>query len=120
MKSFVHVITDYGSGDPAFGEVSQRLYNLVPEATLHFTSVHAFDTVATGFWIYQYGLGPHPKPMFIFANTAPRKDKKEAREHNEGELMMYGKLKNGVVIMAVNAGYCFSFVKNELEDFRVV
>lgn len=120
MKSFVHVITDYGTGDPAFGEVTQRIYASIPDAQLHFTSVHAFDTLATGFWIYQYGMGPHPEPMFIFANTAPRKDKKEARQHNEGEQMMYGKLKNGVVIMAVNAGYCFSFVKHELDKFSVV
>lgn len=120
MKTFIHIITDYGTGDPAFGEVVQRVHGLIPEATTHLTSVYAFDTLATGFWIYQYGLGPHPEPMYIFANTAPRKDKKVARKNNEGELMMYGKLKNGVVIMAVNAGYCFSFVKDELKEFGVV
>lgn len=120
MQPFIHVITDYGTGDPAFGEVAQRIYTFIPDCHVFYTSVRAFDTLATGFWIAQYGLGVHPEPMFIFANTAPRKDKKEAREHNEGEQMMYGQLKNGVRIMAVNAGYCFSFVKNELADFRAV
>jgi S-adenosylmethionine hydrolase len=120
MRPFIHVITDYGTGDPAFGEVAQRIYSLIPNSVLHFTSVHAFDTLATGFWIAQFGLGPHPEQSYIFANTAPRKDKKEAREHNEGERMMYAKLKSGVAVMAVNAGYCFSLIKDEIDDFKTV
>ncbi len=120
MHPFIHIITDYGTGDPAFGEVNQRIHVLVPQATTHLTSVGAFDTLATGFWISQYALGPAPSPLYIFANTAPRKDKKTARKNNEGEKMMYGKLNNGVSIMAVNAGYCFSFVKKDLKDFREV
>jgi S-adenosylmethionine hydrolase len=120
MRPFIHVITDYGTGDPAFGEVAQRIYSLIPDSSLHFTSVHAFDTLATGFWIAQFGLGPHPEPSYIFANTAPRKDKKEAREHNEGERMMCAKLNNGVVVMAVNAGHCFSFIKQEIDEFKTV
>lgn len=120
MSLFIHVVTDYGTGDPAFGEVSQRILSEIPEAQLHLTSVDAFDTLATGFWIYQFGMAPHPTPMFIFANTAPRKDKTEAREHNEGERMMYGKLSTGVEILAVNAGYVFSFVKPYLTEFKVV
>jgi S-adenosylmethionine hydrolase len=120
MKHFIHLLTDYGTGDPAFGEVIQRTQALIPEATIYPTSVGPFDTLATGYWIYQFGLGPHPQPMTIFANTAPRKDKKKARKHNEGEKMMYGVLGNGVGVLAVNAGYCFSFIKPELAEFRVV
>lgn len=120
MKHFIHLLTDYGTGDPAFGEVIQRTQALLPDATIYPTSVDPFNTLATGYWIYQFGLGPHPKPMSIFANTAPRKDKKEARKYNEGEKMMYGVLNNGVGVLAVNAGYCFSFIKSELTDFREV
>src|SRR3989338_4789014 len=117
---FIHLIADYGLGDPSFGEVAQRLTSLHPNLTVHPTSVPAFNTLATGFWIYQYGLGEHPKGMLIFANTAPRKDSKKPKLDNEGEGLIYGLLDNGVEVMAVNAGYCFSFVKPHLKNFRVV
>lgn len=117
---FIHLVADYGIGEPAFGEVIQRLKSLLPEATIHQTSVPAFDTLATGFWIYQYGMAEHPKGMLIFGNTAPRKDKRQARKGNEGEGLMYALLENGVEVMAVNSGYCFSFVKPHLRKFRKV
>ena len=117
---FIHLIADYGLGDPSFGEVAQRLTSLHPNLTVHPTSVPAFNTLATGFWIYQYGLGEHPKGMLIFANTAPRKDSKKPKLDNEGEGLIYGLLDNGVEVMAVNAGYCFSFIKPNLKKLRVV
>lgn len=117
---FFHLIADYGHGDPAFGEVIQRLHSLLPQAYIYPTSVPAFDTLATGFWIYQYALGDHPSPMLIYSNTAPRKDKKEARKLNEGEGFLYAKLDNGVDVFAVNAGYCFSFLKPHIQEFKQV
>ena len=117
---FIHLIADYGQGDPSFGEVTQRLTALLPNLTVHPTSVPAFNTLATGFWIYQYCMGIHPKKMFIFANTAPRKDGKKPKVDNEGEGLLYGLLDNGVEVMAVNAGYCFSFIKPNLKKLRVV
>jgi len=119
-QRFIHLIADYGLGDPSFGEVIQRLTNLLPEATIHPTSVPAFDTLATGFWIYQYAFGEHPKGMAIFANTAPRKDNKQPRRDNEGEGLMYALLENGVEVMAVNSGYCFSFVRPQMKKFHAV
>ncbi len=119
-RQFIHLIADYGLGDPAFGEVIQRLTALLPSATVFPTSVPAFDTLATGFWIYQYALGDHPKGMFIYSNTAPRKDKKQARKDNEGEGFLYAKLENGIEIMAVNSGYCFSFIKPYIKELKTV
>ena len=117
---FIHLIADYGVGDPAFGEVIQRLKSLQSDLEIYPTSVPAFSTLNTGFWIYQYGLNQHPKNMLIYANTAPRKDKKQKRDSNEGEKLMYALLDNSVKVVAVNAGYAFSFVKPHIKDFRFV
>lgn len=53
---FICVIADYGTGDPAFIEVTQRLLMAFPHAQIHLLSVPAFSTLATGFWIAQLGL----------------------------------------------------------------
>ncbi len=125
MKNqFLHIVSDYGVNDPAFGEVLQRLAHLNQDlpVTMYPTSVPAFNTIATGFWIYEFALGDHPEGMVVYSNTAPRKETKKAMEHNSGEKLLYAKLINGVEIVAVNAGYCFSFIKpyiSELRDLRV-
>lgn len=107
----LHNVSDYGIGDPAFSEVSQRLLNFFADFQIINTSVPKFNTVATGFWISQLALGEHPDEMMIFSNTAPRKDKLVERVANAGEKFTYALLKNGVEITAVNAGFCFSFIK---------
>lgn len=117
---FIHLIADYGTGDGAFGEVIQKLTFLSPEARIYPTSVPSFSTIATGFWTSQYAMVNPVPNMVIYTNTAPRKDKKESRDRNEGEKLMYAKLKNGIQIVGVNAGYCFSFVKSQIEAFHVV
>lgn len=111
MSKLLHIIADYGVGDPAFAEVSQRILAGFSDFQICFTSVPSFNTVSTGFWIYQFALGEHPNEMMIYSNTAPRKDDKNKRQENAGEHFIYAKLKNGVDILAVNAGYCFSFIK---------
>ncbi len=107
----IHIIADYGVGDPSFGEVMQKLQCLSPGITCIPTSVPAFSTIATGFWTVQYALvNPIPN-MMIFTNTAPRKDNKEKRVSNEGEGLVYALLTNGIRVVGVNSGFCFSFVK---------
>lgn len=120
MKALVQLVCDYGVGDPAFGEVSQRLLSLEPDLTVYPTSAPAFSTLATGFWIAQYAIQLHPEKFIIYSNTAPRRDTKQERKANEGEKFAYAKLQNGVEIAAVNAEYCFSFVKHLIRDFHVV
>lgn len=107
----LHLIADYGVGDPAFSEVIQKLHVLEPGVTVLPTSVPPFSTIATGLWTLQYALvNPVPK-MMIYTNTAPRKDNKEKRDNGEGEGLVFAQLSNKVRIVGVNAGYCFSFVK---------
>lgn len=117
---FIHFIADYGSADLAFAEVVQRLKATLPTATIFPTTVPAFSTLATGFTMAQLALNDPIPNMFIYSNTAPRKDDTEARHENAGEPFMYGLLDNGVRIAAVSAGYAFSFLKPHLKDLRLI
>jgi hypothetical protein len=117
---FICLIADYGTGDPAFTEVTQRLLMALPSAQLHLLSVSPFSTLATGFWIAQLGLNPGPEERLIYHNCAPRRDTKEPRPDNEGEGLTYALLPNGVKVVGVNAGYTLSFIKNHSIALHVV
>jgi len=116
----IHIIADYGVGDPSFGEVIQKFHRLSPGITCIPTSVPAFSTIATGFWTTQYALVNPIPDMMIFTNTAPRKDNKEKRVSNEGEGLIYAVLTNGVRVIGVNSGYCFSFIKPYIKTIHQV
>jgi S-adenosylmethionine hydrolase len=108
----INLIADYGAGDPAFAEVSQRLLQHLSDANIHCLSVPAFSTLATGFWIAQLGLNPGPDNHLIYHNCAPRQDNLEGRPNNEGEGLTYALLPNGVKVVGVLAGYSLSFIKD--------
>lgn len=112
------IIADYGNGDPAFTEVMLQLKILIPNATIIPQSTPPFSTLNTGFWIYQIALSPNLKNTYIFSNTAPRKEDKNAQRNNGGEKLMYAKLVNGFEIMAVNAKYVFSYVLPYIKKFH--
>lgn len=116
----VIIIADYGVGDPAFIEVILQLQNYLPHAHFYPLSTPPFSTVNTGFWMYQFAMTKNIKDMYIFANTAPRRNSKAAQKNNSGEKLMYAKLKNGLELLAVNAGYAFSFLKDEIAAFNLV
>jgi hypothetical protein len=120
MSSFIHLVCDYAAGDMAWAEVMAALKaKLHDDAHLHFTAVNAFDTVSTGFVVAQLALTPtelRPQNLLVFANTAPRKDKKEARTNNEGEGMLFATLKNGVQVLAVNSGYSMAFIRDDIQE----
>ena len=117
---FINLIADYGIGDPAFAEVSQRLNKDLPSAQIHCLSVPPFSTIATGFWIAQLGLNPGASERLIFHNCAPRQDNPEARTDNEGEGLTYVKLHNGVEVVGVLAGYTLSFIKEEAIEINTI
>jgi hypothetical protein len=124
MSSFVHVICDYAPGDLAWAEVMAALSAQLPhDARFHLTSVGSFETIAQGFVLAQLGLSDidlRPENMIIFANCAPRKDRRAARANNEGEGLLYGRLKNGVKVVAVNSGYSLAFVRDEIAELWAV
>lgn len=113
----LHLIADYGTGDPAFNEVIQKFTLLDPGVRVIPTSVPAFATIATGFWMYQYALVNPIPDMVIYTNTAPRKDKKDCRQNNEGEKLCFAELQNKVQVIGVNSGFCFSLIKPLIKKF---
>lgn len=117
---YICLIADYGVGDPAFAEVSQRLLIDFPQAQLNLLSVPAFSTLATGFWVAQLGLNAGPTDRLIYHNCAPRQDDPEARRDNEGEGLTYALLSNGVKVVGVNAGYTLSFIKHHAKKLHTV
>ncbi len=117
---FISLIADYGTGDPAFAEVKQRLLMAIPQAQIHELSVPSFSTLATGFWVAQLGFNPGPRDRLIYHNCAPRKDDPEARQDNEGEGLTYALLPNGVTVVGVNAGFTISFIKQAATALRTV
>ncbi|MDX2273600.1 MAG: hypothetical protein NW237_16845 [Cyanobacteriota bacterium] len=116
----IHLIADYGTGDPAFAEVSQQLLLGFPTAQIFPLSVPPFSTLATGFWIAQLGLNRAVADRFIYHNCAPRQDDLQARANNEGEGLTYAVLPSGVKVVGVNAGYTLSFLKDQGIPFHPV
>ncbi|MGF1482441.1 MAG: S-adenosyl-l-methionine hydroxide adenosyltransferase family protein [Cyanophyceae cyanobacterium] len=112
----INLIADYGTGDLAFAEVTQRLLKELPSAQIASLSVPPFNTLATGFAIAQLGLTPGPSERLIYHNCAPRQDDPEARRDNEGEGLTYALLPNQVKVVGVLAGYTLSFIKNSAKE----
>jgi S-adenosylmethionine hydrolase len=108
----IHIVADYGQGDLAFAEVVQRLAALFPEARLACTPVPPFATLAAGFCVAQLGLNPAPPGTIIFHNVAPREDDDSERQANAGERLAFARLETGVLVVGVNAGYVYSFVRD--------
>lgn len=110
-----HIVCDYGQGDLAWSEIVSAIFDegVNEGVTIWPTTANSFDTISTGFAVAQLGARnfKNPDKVFIFANCAPRKDDTVARENNEGEGLLYVKLKNGVRVLAVNSGHSLSFVR---------
>lgn len=120
LLPYLHIVADYGTGDLAFAEVTQRFKHLLPQLEIFTTSTPPFSTLNTGFIIAQLALYNPSQNLFIYSNTAPRTDDKKQRRDNEGERLKYALLDNHTQLCAVDAGFCFSFVKPHLKAFNLV
>lgn len=120
LPSFIHVVSDYGPNDLANSEIIQRFKYLLPQTEIYPTSVPPFSTLANGFITAQLALHNPGKNLLIYSNTAPRTDDKKQRYENEGEKFKYARLTNGVEICGVDAGWCFSFIKPYIKEFRLI
>lgn len=114
----VHLIADYGHGDLAFAEVTQRIKFHLPDAELIPVPVPSFSTLAADFCLAQLGLHPAPPGTLLYHNVAPREDDPAARPGNAGERLAYARLPTGVRVIGVNAGYALSFIKDVAEKLR--
>jgi hypothetical protein len=110
------VVADYGQGDLAFAEVIQRFASLFPDANFVCTPVPPFATLAAGFCIAQLGLNPAPEGTIIFHNVAPREDDDSERDSNAGERLAFDRLNTGALVVGVNAGYVYSFVRDAVTE----
>ena len=123
-QPLVQMVMDYDNGDMAEGEIRQELSKYLPrDWHLHFTRINSFKTTETGFVVGQYALAPRTEqdpPLLLYVNCAPRKDRRTSRQDNEGEGLVYGRLNNGVQIVAVNSKYSLSMVRSHLTSFRAV
>jgi S-adenosylmethionine hydroxide adenosyltransferase-like protein len=111
MHVLVHMVADYGLGDLAFAEVAQRLMQHLPDAQLVFTLVPAFDTLSAGFCVAQLALTEGPTDRIVYCNVAPREDENDPRPDNEGERLVAGRTPTGVLVVAPNSRYTFSFLR---------
>lgn len=110
----IQLIADYGVGDPAFAEVIQKFTYLDHDIRIRATSVPAFSTIATGLWISQFATVNAFSGLIIYSNTAPRIAITEKQHNHLGGQLAYTKLDNGTIVIAVNVGYSFSFLKDKL------
>ncbi|MCL5676270.1 MAG: SAM-dependent chlorinase/fluorinase [Patescibacteria group bacterium] len=116
----IQLIADYGIGDPAFAEVIQKLTYLDRSIRVSVTSVPSFSTVATGIWIAQFSQVNAFSGLTVFANTAPRRVFNNHPEKTDGGRLVYTRLANGTNVISVNAGYCLSFIKNDIKKLFVL
>lgn len=110
----VHLIADYGAGDLAFAEVSQRVTLALPDAVVHPTPVAPFDTLTAGFCVAQLALTEGPSDRLVIHNVAPRRDEPGPRPANEGERFCAGRTTGGVLVVGPNSGYSLAFCAAEL------
>lgn len=108
----VHMVADYGLGDLAFAEVAQRLAQHLPAAQLVLTPVPAFDTLSAGFCLAQLALTDGPTDRVVYCNVAPREEQNDPQPDNEGERLVAGRTPTGVLVVAPNSGYTFSFLRS--------
>ncbi len=106
----LHVVADFGTGDLAFAEVTQRFALHLPGAQVVATAVPPFATLSAGFVVAQLALGEGPEDRAVFHNVAPRRDDAAARRDNDGERLLQAHLPNGVQVIGVDAGFTFSFL----------
>ena len=116
----LHVVADFGTGDLAFAEVTQRFALHVPGAYIVPTAVPPFATLTAGFLVAQLALGEGPKDRAVFHNVAPRRDDAAARRDNDGERLLHARLPNGVQVIGVDAGFTFSFLAEAGAHLREV
>lgn len=116
----IQLIADYGVGDPAFAEVIQKLTFLDRHIRVRATSVPPFSTIATGLWISQFATVNAFPGLIIYSNTAPRMKHTEEGGNILGGQFVFTTLDNGVIVAAVNVGYCLSFIKAQMKTLHVV
>jgi hypothetical protein len=101
MTRLVQLVADYGPGDLAYAELTQRLALAVPDAVVHLTRVAPDDTLAAGYCVADLALTEGPPDRIV------------AHDAGDGRLCG-GRARDGVWIVGPDAGWSWSFVIDEL------
>jgi hypothetical protein len=103
MTRLIQLVADYGPGDLAYAELTQRLALAVPDTVVQLTRVAPGDTLATGFCVAELALTEGP-PDRIVAHDAG------------GGRLCGGRTRSGAWIVGADAGWSWSFVIGELSN----
>ena len=120
-KTFLHVVCDYAPSGMEFGEITNKLDDVLEDpmaVRINQTSVPSLDTIAVGFVTAQYALAPFSGRTVIYGNAAPRRGTKKATDNNMDHGIKYARLKNGAEVINVNSDFAFGFMKDQIEEFR--
>jgi len=116
----IQLVADYGPGDLAFAEVTQRLALHLGDPTVVATPVPPFDTLSAGFCIGQLALTEGPPDRVVYHNVAPRADEDDPRPENEGEELVAAWTDTGTLVLGPHAGHVLSFLRGRLGRVHVV
>ncbi len=112
------MISDFQPGSLGAGLLTASiLTNLPPGWDVLQSSVYNFDTLSAGYLVGQCALqheNLRPQHLVIFASVSPR------TESRQKESFVHARLRNGIVILALNAGHILSFVRGSIDEFRKV
>jgi hypothetical protein len=100
----VHLVADYGQGDPAFAEIAQALELAVAGAEVWLTRVPASDSLAAGWCAANLALSPGPPGRLVVIDVAAP----------EGEHYCVGRTADGVEVVSANSSWAWSFLAGEV------
>jgi hypothetical protein len=100
----VHLVADYGQGDPAFAEIAQALELALAGAEVQLTRVPASDSLAAGWCAANLALCPGPLGRLVVIDVAAP----------EGDRYCVGRSADGVEVVSANRGWAWSFLAAEV------
>ena len=103
MTRLIQLVADYGPGDLAYAELTQRLALAVPDAVVQLTRVAPGDTLAMGFCVAELALTEGPADRIVAHDAG-------------GGRMCGGRTRDGAWIVGADAGWSWSFAVNEVSS----
>ncbi|MEA2250404.1 MAG: hypothetical protein QOG70_646 [Solirubrobacteraceae bacterium] len=117
MSRLVHLIADYGAGDPALAEVVGRLSLALPDAVIEITPVPPGDTLSAGFCAAQLAHAGG-SPWHLVAHDVGARDDAPSEPGpwppGAGLRFCVGRSRTGTLVVGANTGWSWSFVARDL------
>jgi hypothetical protein len=117
MRRLVHLVADYGAGDPALAEVVGRLAVAVPDGVIEITPVPPGDTLSAGFCVAQLALAGG-SPWWLVAHDVGAREGAFSDPGpwppGAGLRFCIGRSRTGTLVVGANTGWSWSFTAPEL------